>query len=283
MRITWLTDIHLDFITSPDDIISSIKNLDIFCSLILNENPDACLITGDLSRSPFLKGHLLALEDRLRIPIYFVLGNHDFWESDITSTRKMMIELTESSDNITYLPVTNYFVLNDSTVLIGHDGWYDALYAEPQFSNFIMNDWMRIGDFVRARSVVNRSVNLDSVIRVARNQASLAAYHVSTAINEAITRKKPKKIIIATHVPPFIQPLQNSRGSLSDKSPWYASKIMGNMLLSIAKVNQSVQFEVFCGHCHSEYDGKITSNIILHSGGAEYSQPQPQKTIEILP
>ena len=283
MRITWLTDIHLDFITSPDDIRSSIKNLDIFCSLILNENPDACLITGDLSRSPFLKGHLLALEDRLRIPIYFVLGNHDFWESDITSTRKMMIELTESSDNITYLPVTNYFVLNDSTVLIGHDGWYDALYAEPQFSNFIMNDWMRIGDFVRARSVVNRSVNLDSVIRVARNQASLAAYHVSTAINEAITRKNPKKIIIATHVPPFIQPLQNSHGSLSDKSPWYASKIMGNMLLSIAKVNQSVQFEVFCGHCHSEYVGKITSNIILHSGGAEYSQPQPQKTIEILP
>jgi predicted MPP superfamily phosphohydrolase len=283
MRITWLTDIHLDFITSPDDIRSSIKNLDIFCSLILRENPDACLITGDLSRHPFLKDHLLALENRLQIPIYFVLGNHDFWGSDIATTRKLMIELTESSDNITYLPVTNYFVLNNSTVLIGHDGWYDALYAEPQFSNFIMNDWMRIGDFVNAGSIVNKRVNLDSIIRIARNQASLAANHVSTAINEAIVRKNPKKIIIATHVPPFVQPLQNSRGSLSDKSPWYASKIMGNMLLSIAKVNQSVQFEVFCGHCHNEYDGKITSNILLHSGGAEYSQPQPQKTIEIFP
>lgn len=280
MRLTWLTDIHLDFITSPDDVRSSIRNLDVFCSLILDENPDACLITGDLSRAPFLRDHLLALESRLRIPIYFVLGNHDFWGSDIATTRNKMVELTESSDNINYLPVTGYVMLDDSTALVGHDGWYDALYAEPQFSNFIMNDWMRIGDFVNARAVVNKLVNLDSIVRIARNQASLSTHHIAAGIREAIVQRNPKKIIVATHVPPFVQPLQNSHGSMNDKSPWYASRIMGNMLLSIARVNQSVHFEVFCGHCHNEYEDQITSNITLHSGGAQYSQPQPQKTIE---
>jgi len=282
MRITWLTDIHLDFITSPDDIQSSVENLDLFCSLILNQNPDACLITGDLSRSPFLRDHLLALESRLRIPIYFVLGNHDFWDSDIDTTRKRMVQLTKSSNYINYLPTTSYFMVDDSTALVGHDGWYDGLYSKPQFSKFIMNDWVRIADFVNAGAVMNRVINLSSVMRVARMQASLSARHIAMGITNSINQKNAKKVIVATHVPPFIQPLQNSRGSIQDKLPWYSSKIMGNMLLSIAKVNQSVKFEVFCGHCHNEYEGKVAHNITLHSGGAEYSQPQPQKTFETL-
>ena len=282
MRLTWLTDIHLDFITSPGDIKSSIHNLDLFCSLILDNKPDACVITGDISRAPFLQDHLVALESRLGIPIYFVLGNHDFWDSTIEAVRNKMIEITLRSKKLKYLSCIDYIMLDKKTALVGHDGWYDAFYSEPQYSNFIMNDWMRIGDFVKSGCVINRSINIMPVLRIARNQAMIATEHISRSIKKVILDKKPEKVIVATHVPPFVQPLQNSRGSMQDKSPWYASKTMGNMLLSIARVNQNTNFEVICGHCHAEYEGEITTNLRLYSGGVEYSQPQPQITFETV-
>jgi hypothetical protein len=56
---------------------------------------------------------------------------------------------------------------------------------------------------------------------------------------------------------------------------------MGDMLLSAANANPSVQFEVFCGHCHVEYNGHIVPNLLLHSGGSEYAEPKPQFTFDI--
>lgn len=281
MRLTWLTDIHLDFITSTTDIAISNSNLDVFSSMIMEEQPDACVITGDISRAPLLNEHLISLETRLNIPIYFVLGNHDFWGANIDDVRRNIVRLTQSSRNIRYLSLMNYVMLNDQTALIGHDGWYDALYGEPQHSNFVMNDWLLIGDFARAGAIVNRNINLSTIVRIARTQASIATQHIMSCINNVLVSRNPKKIIIATHVPPFIEPLQNSKGAITDMLPWYASKILGNMLLSIAKINQNTQFEVICGHCHTGYEQQITKNIRIYSGHAQYSHPLVQRTFEI--
>ena len=46
MKILWLTDIHLNFLTEND--------FDLFCDKILNLSPDAILIGGDIAEAPTL-------------------------------------------------------------------------------------------------------------------------------------------------------------------------------------------------------------------------------------
>lgn len=276
MRLTWATDIHLDFITNPNDVLASSRNLDVFCSLF--KESDGVILSGDISLSPFLRDHLIALESRLERPIYFVLGNHDFWFSDFSTIRRDTARLASSSEYLKYLSVVPYIELSKDVFMIGHDGWYDGFYGEAKFSNYIMNDWVHITDYAPFRE---DRINHNFILGVARQQALIATQHVAKSIKSLLTQRKPQKIIVVTHVPPFTQPLEHARGNRNDMYPWYASKVMGDMLLLAANSNPHVQFEVFCGHCHTEYNGYITSNLLLHAGGAEYSEPKPQLTFSV--
>lgn len=277
MRLTWATDIHLDFITNENSVAVTSHNLDIFCSLF--EQSDAVVLSGDISQAPLLRNHLSALEVRLQRPIYFVLGNHDFWGSNTSRTRNEMTRLSNVSEYLRYLSAIPYIELSKDTFMVGHDGWYDGLYSEPKFSNFVMNDWTQIGDYTTRGG--NWHDHHDFILEVARQQSTLAAQHVATGIKNVLSQRNPRKIIVVTHVPPFIQPLELSRENKKDLYPWYSSKIMGDMLLTAAANNPRVSFEVFCGHCHIKYDGQITPNLLLHSGGSEYSEPRPQFTFDV--
>ncbi len=73
-RIAWMTDLHLDFVEDTHQI-------ERFCENIVTLNPDAVLIGGDIAIAVTLEESLLTLAKYLRRPIYFVLGNHDFYKS----------------------------------------------------------------------------------------------------------------------------------------------------------------------------------------------------------
>jgi predicted phosphohydrolase len=280
MRLAWATDIHLDFITDKNDVGMSCRNLDTFCSLF--EESDGIVLSGDISLAPFLKDHLLALEERLSRPIYFVLGNHDFWFSDIASVRDAMTKLSNSSEYLKYLSVVPYVRLTKTVFLIGHDGWCDGLYGDARHSSFVMNDWTSIKDFKSFHTPFNENpINYDSILSVCRQQATIATRHIATGIKTLLSQKRAKKIIIATHVPPFTQPLDIAKSNKQNMYPWYSSKTMGDMLLSAANNNPSIQFEILCGHCHVEYNDRIAPNLLLRSGESKYSQPKPQLTFDV--
>ncbi len=289
MRLTWATDVHLDFITNLNSAKATARNFDIFCSFFKKESCDAIVLSGDISIAMFLQDHLLALEERLKRPIYFVLGNHDFWGDRTMHVRKMMTELSNRSEYLKYLSAIPYVQLNKDIFMVGHDGWYDGLYGDPRLSSLVMNDWTQIGDYVDASSPIFRDkqiIDSAAILTVAREQALLATRHVTDGIKSLLSRRSPRKIIVVTHVPPFTQPLDLSgsfkdRGTKQDVYPWYTSKTMGDMLLSVANSNLAVQFEVLCGHCHVKCDEYITSNLFLRSGVAEYYNPKPQLTFDI--
>lgn len=283
MRLAWATDIHLDFITSPDNPQASAQNLDVFCSLLKKDKPEAVLLSGDISLAGYLKEHLIALESRLQTPIFFVLGNHDFWGGGIESVRKSITSLSSQSSYLKYLSAMPYAMLTPSTAVVGHDGWYDGLNGDPFNGDFIMNDWKLISDFSSALQNFFEP-NWNMILHVARHQANIAARHVAAGIKLALQQRRPSKIVIVTHVPPFISPLDNHEsGHGKNLYPWYSSKIMGDMLLSAAKHNSHTKFEVFCGHIHSAYEGYVMPNLLLRSGKSEYSQPIPQGFYDILP
>src|ERR1043166_7590385 len=110
MRVTWLTDLHLNFLNA--------NQLDDFLAALRREASDLLLITGDTAESHDLHGYL----DRLTevAPLYFVLGNHDFYHSTITEVRH------RATTTGRWLPATGPQRLTATTTLVGIDGWGDA-------------------------------------------------------------------------------------------------------------------------------------------------------------
>ena len=283
MRLTWATDIHLDFITSPENPEVSSRNLDVFCETIKKENSDAMILSGDISLSPYLTNHLFELERRLSFPVYFVLGNHDFWGGSFENVRNKVSSFSRHSDYLKYLSVSGYFMLTSNVAVVGHDGWYDGFYSDPKKSNAMMNDWNSISDFSSA-NVYNfngsQAIDLDVVLSVSRSQSLLAAKHIANGIKRVIQQQDVKKVLVVTHVPPFTNPIDKREYSL-DLYPWYSSKTMGDMLLEASKHNSNIEFEVFCGHVHTGFEGAITKNLYIHAGEAEYSQPRSQGSFNV--
>ena len=65
MRVAWATDVHLNFLDA--------KGSEEFARRVSGLSPQAVFLTGDISDAPALEEHLLSLDARLGVPIYFVL------------------------------------------------------------------------------------------------------------------------------------------------------------------------------------------------------------------
>lgn len=139
-RIIWLTDLHLNFITWSE--------LDTFCRDLLSPVPDLILIGGDISDSRSLMADLSILEEKLQTPLYFVLGNHDFYHSSITEVRKQVAELTRKSSHLHWLPQEGVVELTESVALLGHDSWADGRFGDYANSTLELNDYVLIREFI---------------------------------------------------------------------------------------------------------------------------------------
>lgn len=276
-KYVWVSDIHLDHIESNRDLIG------FFESTIKND-PDGILISGDISNSKSLTYHLSAFEKVVQRQIMFVLGNHDYYGSDIESVRKEMKIVSNRSQYLKYLPLSQYSVLTPNTALVGHDGWYDGLYGSAADSNVMMNDWVMIADLVPpgAKTSIDVANMLQDrkpvLMQIIQRQAHKAMIHVQNGIKSAT--KYHKNIIVMTHIPPF--PIERFRNSDDeDYYPWYASKLMGDMLLSAAKFYPNHHFTVLCGHCHTKSEIKLSNNLILKSASAQYGSPKICELINV--
>ena len=77
MRATWLTDIHLNFLKP--------LALKRFYERVRAEQPGVLLVTGDIGEADSVVRFVTELAQIA--PIYFVLGNHDYYRSSIAAVR----------------------------------------------------------------------------------------------------------------------------------------------------------------------------------------------------
>ena len=70
MRVVWATDIHLNF--------PGVEGRDVFFSSIRAQQPDVVFVTGDIAEAPSLTHLLHEMRQAIQVPLYFVLGHHDF-------------------------------------------------------------------------------------------------------------------------------------------------------------------------------------------------------------
>jgi predicted MPP superfamily phosphohydrolase len=96
-RVAWLTDLHLEFVFSPTKV-------NALCESIKAVAPDCVLIGGDTGIAYSVEQYLLILEKQLQLPIYFVMGNHDFYHGSIKQVREIVAGLSKTSKNLRWLP-----------------------------------------------------------------------------------------------------------------------------------------------------------------------------------
>lgn len=258
MRIAWATDIHLDF--------AGKKAVDRFIASVVEVQPDCLILTGDTGESDSWRLLLDNLTERVGKPVYFVLGNHDYYRSTIAKVR------SEASSVPGWLVKSGALLLSDEVALVGHDGWGDGRLGNYASSNVMLNDYLLIGELVHA----NRFARL----RVLEALGDEAADHFRQWIPAAAQRRK--RIFVATHVPPFKDACWHE-GRLSDDHwlPHFSCAAAGDALLALADEFADVEFTVLCGHTHGEGYVRMRPNLEVFTGGAEYGVPKLQRVFEV--
>ncbi len=267
MQLVWLTDIHLNFIDA-----NARKK---FYQEIINMESDGILISGDIAEAPSIKDILQELADFIEKPIYFVLGNHDYYRGKISEVRSEMTALTAANKYLFWLPASDPLRLDNDTFLVGQDGWADGRFGDYQNSRVVLNDSKMIADLFQEK-ILGKYQLLDKMQQLADADATRLRNDLEQAVSQ-----NPKKIVVLTHVPPFREACLHE-GKISDDSwlPYFSSKVMGDILMQSAQQNLSIDFLVLCGHTHSKTTYQPIDNLTIEVGGAEYCQPVIQKVIK---
>lgn len=269
-RLAWCTDIHLDVCGDTDN--ATIRLVE----KAVRQGVDGMVVTGDISNGQNLVYHLSVMERVLQKPIYFVLGNHDYWAQHRDNIHKQMRELNGMAPYLKWLPGSSYVPISDTTCILGHDGWYDCFEGDFKTSPFTMNDWNNIHDFREIGGPANRS----AIVALSRKWSHEATKSVHDAIKSAA--RYHSVIVVATHVPPFVEVAKDPEGRTNvDSLPWYTSSLMGSMLRQAAQAFPKVKFVVLAGHTHKRFSTRIDGNMVCHVGGADYGRPELQDIVEV--
>ena len=114
MKLTWLTDIHLNFL---DD-----EARQKFYDKITNTHCDVVLISGDIAEASCVVDLLTEMAAHIKKPIYFVLGNHDYYRGTVDDVREKMYVLTQKEKYLYWLPAAGLISLSDDVILIPAGG-----------------------------------------------------------------------------------------------------------------------------------------------------------------
>lgn len=264
MKLAWLTDVHLNFL--------NYHAVNAFFRTVTETPCDGVLLSGDFGEAPDVASLLNKLGIVFAGPIYFVLGNHDFYRGSIAGVRESMADLHDRGSNLHYLPRSGVVGLTEKSCLVGADGWGDGRYGDYWGRRVSVNDWRLIEEFDW----------LDDTKRLAKlnELGDEAADHLKTVLPDALERFE--HVLLVTHVPPFRESCWHE-GRISDDDwlPHFACKAVGDILLDTMKRWPNRQMTVFCGHTHGAGEAQILPNLKVFTGGAEYGRPVVQRVLEV--
>lgn len=263
MKLAWLTDIHLNFIDE--------NTRKKYYQDIVNIQCDGVLISGDIAEAPSLVDLLTEMVKYIKKPIYFILGNHDYYKGKIDEVRDAMKLLSEVNEQLYWLPASGMQQLGDDTILIGQDGWADGRLGDYQNSSVMLNDSLLIADLLQEQ-ILGRFQLLQKMQQLADTDAMQLQKDLELAVNQ-----HPKKIIVLTHIPPFKEACLYMGKIRNDNwLPYLSCKAVGDVLMKIAQKSPQTDFLVLCGHTHNDASYQPLNNLLIRTGKAEYRYPEIQ-------
>lgn len=280
-RLGWITDPHLDYVT--------IEGLRSLFAKINNQDLDALVITGDIAEGNSIDNTMRFVTQQVKAPVFFVLGNHDYFVSTIAGVRANMVmnwsNFKEHGNQLvkhtgTWLPATTpsngeqtFVQLTSDVALCGHDGWYDGLYADWFKSRIIMPDYNHITDL----KLLQRQDLFDKLQELAKESADYAEKILPLAFDAGNSH-----VFFATHVPAFPE---NSvyNGMISDDQwmPHFSNKHLGDALKKIMESYPEKKLTILQGHSHGKTQFHPKPNIVSHTGFAKYRSPALNNVFDI--
>ena len=257
MQITWASDIHMEFCESATQA-AYLKRL--------AESPGkAILLTGDIASRNETARHLEEMQAATGKEIYFVLGNHDYYNvnfRDVTSTcnalcarNSHIVRLDKSSD-----PVR----VGESACLIGHEGWGCGTAGLGIETPVRINDAVYISDL--------RRFDKPGLFAAMHRMARQSADHIRGIGTRAAAEFH--RVLIATHVPPFPEScVYDGQPTDPEHLPYFCNVPFGLALIELAEANPRTRFFVLCGHTHSAARYSPRNNLAVITAAAEYRYP----------
>lgn len=268
-RVAWITDPHLNF------AVDRYRRF-LFDSLFFAE-PDVVLISGDIAESRELEGELVELAAAVAKPLYFVLGNHDYYRSSIREVRERVRHLVAKTPGLVYLSQAGVFELAPGVGLVGHDGWGDGRLGDFWHSDVQLNDYGLIAELAETRVAFG-----NDKVELAKRLARLgdeAAAHLAGLLPEALERFP--HVVVVTHVPPFREACwHEGRNSDDNWAPHFSCGAVGDVLRSVMLAHPQRRMLVLCGHTHGAGRAMILDNLEVLTGGARYCQPVVTEVFE---
>jgi 3',5'-cyclic AMP phosphodiesterase CpdA len=270
VRLAWATDIHLNFLPP--------EGRRRFYESLLSLSPDAVLVTGDIGESPTFDLLLIEMARAIGRPVYFVLGNHDFYRGSIPEVRARAARLTLQEPLLTYVPAARVVPLTTHTALVGHDGWADARLGDFERSEVLLNDYLLIeelrkwdGDFVLDRNALRAELH---------RLGDEAAEHFAQVLPLAF--ENHRRVLALTHPPPFgAVCLHDGVPADDDWLPHFSCHAVGQALQSHLCARPDRHLTVLCGHTHCSGQTQVLRNLEVLAGSAEYGQPMVQQVLEL--
>lgn len=262
MKLAWATDIHLDHCDEAR-IAAFVEQL---------RGAQALALTGDLSEAPQLRGHLEQLATALTCPIYFILGNHDYYHGSIQAVREQMRDLSAISPWLRWLPAGGIVPLSAQTCILGHDSWGDGRNGD------VINSWVKLKDF----RLIEDFVTAGEAGRVAllNNLGDEAAAYLAPLLPQALSCYR--HVILLMHPPPLQEAcLYGSEIADDNWAPHFTCKAVGDLLLETLPKHPQTQVTVLAGHTHNICDIQPLPNLRICVGAAEYGQPALAGSFEI--
>ena len=262
-RIAWLTDIHLNFLLAQqvNDFLRSVAEL----------RADAVLIGGDIGEAQNICDYLQWIEDWIAAPVYFVLGNHDYYYGSIAEVRMRVVRFCAERPRLHFLTYSEVAPLTPGIGLVGHDGWADGRLGDYPRSMVLMNDFKLIAELA-GRTKNDRWEALKAL-------GDEAAAHFRRVLPLAF--ETYEEAVLLTHVPPFREACWHA-GRISDDQwlPHFTCHAVGDASLEIMAPRPDKRLTVLCGHTHGQGESRPLPNVHVITGGAEYGQPAIGRVLE---
>ena len=264
MRAAWLTDLHLNF--------TSFQRRARLYSDICVAGVEAVLLGGDIGDANSVGYFLTEMEEALQMPIYFVLGNHDFYGGSMTTVHEAIARQAASSRWLRWLSVCGPATLGPRSALMGHDSWADGRLGDFFRSKVVLNDYLLIAEL--------RGLDKPKLFAKLNELGDCAASYLEGGATQALALRR--NVVVLTHVPPFREACWHE-GRISDDDwlPHFASKSVGERLKSAMCTHPDGTMTVLCGHTHSSGRAEILPNLTVLTGRARYGEPEIQQILEI--
>ncbi len=300
MKIAWASDLHLVFLAS-DAPSSSASCLHEWLADLARQAFDALVITGDISEAPRLHEHLELLERYVDRPIYFVLGNHDYYRGSIEQVVPAIRTFTAEAKHLHCLDVMEHIELTPDMALIGHGCWGDGGYGDFFNSRIMLNDWKvieelrrwlkgpwrlacmsRCGaceDEVMKIKVVPEDLDRDSIAEQMRMLGQRGAEHIRSVLPRALEARS--NVMLLTHAPPFAPRCVRTKTNWDWWAPHAGCKAAGDAIEEIMNDYPDCELLILSGHVHCASCIQVTRNIEQRTASAQYGEPKIEEVIDL--